>query len=118
MTTRRRAVPCVAITAGGVGVLAIATGVGALLVDTSASVADQQIQMGNAPTSVGKDYEDKRVWRDRLVTATWITGSLAIAIGGVAAWMYYADHPVAPRAFTSHRWLAPRGAGAMLFGSF
>ena len=117
MTKRRRAVPYVAITAGGVGALAIATGVGALLVDHKASSLYQRIQMGNAPTSVGEDYEDKRVWRDRLVTATWVTGTLAVAIGGAAAWMYYADHPsaegvhIAPMAGTT-------GGGAMLFGSF
>ena len=60
MTKRRRAVPYVAITAGGVGALAIATGVGALLVDHKASSLYQRIQMGNAPTSLGEDYEDKR----------------------------------------------------------
>jgi hypothetical protein len=117
MTKRRRAVPYVAITAGGVGVIAIATGIAALAYDHEASSLYDQIQLGNAPTAVGEDYENKRAWRDRLVTATWTTGALAVALGGVAAWMYYADHPspdgihVAPMAGTT-------GGGAMLFGSF
>jgi hypothetical protein len=117
MTKRRRLVPYVAITGGGVAAIAIGTGVGALLVDHKASSLYKQIQMGNAPTSVGQDYEDKRVWRDRLVTATWTTGALAVAIGGVAAWMYYADHP-SPEGVHLAPMAGATGAGAMLFGSF
>jgi hypothetical protein len=117
MTRRRKLVPYVAITGGGIAAIAIATGIGALVEDHKASSLYKQIEMGNAPTSVGQAYEDRRVWRDRLVTATWTAGTLAVAIGGLAAWMYYGDHP-SPEGVHLAPMAGATGAGAMLFGSF
>jgi hypothetical protein len=117
LTTRRRAVPYVVIVAGGVAVFAGASAIAALIEDHRASDLLTTINKGNAPQATGEKYEDERVWRDRFVTATWTTGVAALAIGGAAAWLYYADHPqpepthLVPVAGAS-------GAGAMLFGSF
>ena len=72
--------------------------------------------MGNAPLSVGLEYRDELQWRDRLVAVAWTTGAIAIATAGVAAWLYYADHPT-PEGVR----LAPLAGQAapvrMLFGS-
>ncbi|HSN27646.1 MAG TPA: PEGA domain-containing protein [Kofleriaceae bacterium] len=117
MTARRRAVPYVVIGAASLGLLCGASAIAALVEDSRASSLHQRIAMGNAPLSVGLDYQSKLAWRDRFVTATWTTGALALATGAAAAWLYYADHPspetthVAPMA-------GPSGGGAMLFGSF
>jgi hypothetical protein len=117
MTTRRRAVPYVAIVAGGLALVCGGTAIAALVEDSRASKLNRQIQTGDQKLSVGLDYQSKLAWRDGLVTATWTTGALALATAGAAAWLYYADHPspegahVAPMA-------GPGGAGAMLFGSF
>ena len=117
MTARRRAVPYVVIVAGGVAVFSAASGLAALAEDHRASSLLATINKGNAPQSLGQKYDDERQWRDRFVTATWTTGIAALAIGGAAAWLYYADHPQPEGAH-----LVPvagaSGAGAMLFGSF
>jgi len=117
MTSRRRAVPYVAYTAGGIAVVSAATAIAALVEDSRASSLNARIQMGNAPLSVGLEYQDKLQWRDRLVTAAWTTGAIAIATAGVAAWLYYADHPTPEGAHLAPL-AGPGGAGAMLFGSF
>jgi hypothetical protein len=117
MTARRRAVPYVVIAGGTVAVFSAASAIGALVEDHRASQLLATIDKGNAPQAMGEKYESERVWRDRFVTATWTTGLAALAIGGAAAWLYYADHP---QPESTH--LVPvaggDGAGAMLFGSF
>ena len=117
MTARRRAVPYVAYTASGIAVVAAASAIAAAVEDSRASSLNTRIQMGNAPLSVGLAYQDKLQWRDRLVTAAGTTGAVAIATAGVAAWMYYADHPTPEGAHLAPL-AGPGGAGAMLFGSF
>lgn len=117
MTARRRAVPYVAYTAGGIAVVSAATAIAALVEDSRASSLNKRIEMGNAPLSVGLEYQDKLQWRDRLVTVAWTTGAIAIATAGVAAWLYYADHPT-PEGVHLAPLAGPGGAGAMLFGSF
>ncbi|MBV8758692.1 MAG: PEGA domain-containing protein [Deltaproteobacteria bacterium] len=117
MTARRRAVPYVVIGAGSLALLSGASAIAALVEDSRASSLHNQIAGGNALMSVGLAYQDKLMWRDRFVTATWTTGALALATAGVAAWLYYADHP-SPEAAHIAPMAGPSGAGAMLFGSF
>jgi hypothetical protein len=117
MTTRRRAVPYVAYTAGGIAVVSIASALAAIAEDSKASSLNKQIQMGNQKLSVGLEYQDKLQWRDRFVNAAWVTGAIAIAGAGAAAWLYYADQPSAEGAHLAPM-AGPTGAGAMLFGSF
>ena len=117
MTAKRRAVPYVLIGAGGLAVISGASAITALVEDSRASSLHKQIAAGNAPLSVGLAYQDKLQWRDRFVTATWTTGALALATAGVAAWLYYADHP-SPEGAHIAPMAGPSGGGAMLFGSF
>ena len=117
MTARRRAVPYVVIVAGGVAVFSGVSAIGALVEDHRASDLLATIGKGNAPQALGAKYEHDREWRDRFVTATWVTGAAALAIGGAAAWLYYADHPQ-PEGAHLIPVAGAGGAGAMLFGSF
>ena len=116
-TLRRRAVPWVAITAGGAGLIALAGWAGTLKWQSDAQHDLAEINHGNATPAVLDDYNSSRTQRDAARAGAIAFGSLAVGVGLAAAWLYYFDRPsaegvhVAPVAGEGH-------AGAMLLGRF
>lgn len=119
MTGRRRVVPWLLV---GSGVAFALTGVNVVLAlrkDSDASdLLDVRIRMmGDQTAATLEQYNDARTWRDRYVTATWMTGAACVSLAGIAALLYYTDNPspdgvrVEPLATTS-------GAGAAIAGRF
>jgi len=95
-TTRRASVKFVGGVAIGLGVIALTTGVAALIKNGDAKDLLAELRMGNHPPgTIGRDYEDARQMRDQLVTGTWVTGAAAIGVGLAAGFLYYFDTPSA-----------------------
>jgi hypothetical protein len=116
-TGRRRAVPWLAAGTGIAAALAVTTGLVALGHDSDASNLRAQIGKGNAAPSVANAYDDAVASRDHYVTATWILGGSALALGAATMALYWFDKPE-PRERTIAPVPVPGGAGAAISGRF
>jgi hypothetical protein len=114
-TGRRRAVPWLAAGTGIVAALAVTTGILALGHDHDASDLRSQIAAGNAAPSVATRYDDEVASRDHDVTATWILGGSALALGAATAALYWFDKPE-PRERAIVPMPTAGGAGASVVG--
>ena len=117
-TARRRSVKFVAGVALGLGVITLATGVGAILQDREAEDLLAELRTGNHPPgTIGVDYANARDFRNQLVTGTWVAGAAAVGVGLVAGYLYYFDTPSAEGIRVAP--LAGGGAaGAQVIGRF
>jgi len=96
-TGRRRALPWLV---GGASVLAAGaatTAIFALVHDSRASDAQDQISGGNQLPTTGDTYDREVASRDRYRTATYALGGAALATGAVGFLLYYFDRPTAER---------------------
>jgi len=117
-TARRKSVKFVAGVAIGLGVITLATGVGALVQDREAQDLLAELRTGNHPPgTIGLDYANARDFRDQLVTGTWVAGTATVGVGLVAGFLYYFDTPSAEGLRVAP--LAAGGAsGAQIIGRF
>lgn len=116
-TSRRKAVPFVL---GGAGVLALAAGATALAAeshDSDAGKLRDQIQAGNAASSVADRYDAEVQSRDHYVTATWVIGGAALAAVTTGVLLYWLDKPSAEGLHLAPA-VGPTGGGVTFGGSF
>jgi len=119
MTGRRRTVPWLLV---GSGVAFALTGVNVVLAlrkDSEASdLLDERIRMmGDQTAATLEQYNDARTWRDRYVTATWMTGAACVSLAGIAALLYYTDNP-SPDGVRVEPLATSSGVGAAIAGRF
>ena len=98
----------------------VSSAVGAIVQDNRArDQRDAIMQMGDLPPSARAEYNSLVVDRDRFVTGAWVTGGLAVLVGGVGAALYFGDTPsdsgVRLTPMTS---AAPNSVGAAVIGRF
>ncbi len=92
-TARRRAVPFVATGAALLAVVAISGGVFAFVETTRASDELAAIERGDQRPDAADRYATHIKRRDEVLTATYITGGAALALGAAAAALYWLDRP-------------------------
>jgi len=93
-TTRRKAVPWVVGAAGTLAIIAVASGVGAVIEDGRASDKLAEIRdEGDRTGADAAEYARLVDRRDQLVIGAWTFGGAAVLVGTAAAVMYFFDAP-------------------------
>jgi hypothetical protein len=112
-TTRRRAVPFVLAGAAAFGVLTLGGVIATVALDRQADSKLAAIQNGDQRPEVADDYNDITRRRGEVLTGTFITGGIALAIAGVAGAMYWLDRPS-----EEGMRVTPTGSGVAVSGRF
>jgi hypothetical protein len=116
-SVRRRVVPWVLGTAGGLAVLTIAGVVPWMLYENRAEDLDAKLEQGNQPKSVADDYNNAVEKRDTVRNGMWITGGAALAVASVGFALYYFDTP-STEAVRVTPVITPGAAAAVISGRF
>jgi hypothetical protein len=114
---RRRVVPWVLGTAGGLAAVTIVGIVPWMLYENRAEDLDAQLMQGNQPKSVADDYNNAIDKRDTVRNGMWITGGAALAVAGVGFALYYFDTP-STEAVRVTPVITPGAAAAVISGRF
>lgn len=117
-TFRRTLVPWILVGAGVAGAFSGTNVVLAVRRDARASELLQYIQRDGDESQATLDaYNDARRWRDRYVTAAWISGAACVGLAGVATLLFYTDNP-SPDGVRVEPLATSGGAGAAIAGRF
>jgi hypothetical protein len=93
-TTQRKLVPWVAGVAGVFTVVSLASAVGAIIVDSRASDQHDDLRtIGDQTPEQAADYQGLLDQRRQFTIGAFVGGGAALAIGGLAAAMYWFDSP-------------------------
>ncbi len=117
-TGRRRAVPFVATGAGLLAGFAIASAVYAVVENSRASNQLSDIERGDQQPGAADRYTGLIKRRDQALTATYISGGAAIAVGAMAAALYWLDKPSEEHVRIAPAINAGGGASVMIDGRF
>ncbi|MBA3822059.1 MAG: hypothetical protein H0X17_24455, partial [Deltaproteobacteria bacterium] len=114
-TTRRKAVPWVIGAASVLGVIAIASSVGAVIEDGRASDDLAAIKNGGDLSEAdAAAYERHVERRNQFVVGAWTVGGAAVVVGAAAVVLYLFDAPADDRARVVPAVIP--GGGAVTFG--
>jgi hypothetical protein len=117
-TGRRRAVPFVATGAGLLGAFAITSVVYAVVENSRATSQLAEIERGDQRPDAADRYASLIERRDRALTASYISGGAAIAVGVMAGALYWLDKPSEEHVRVTPAVTVGGGASVVIGGRF